>query len=502
MTTVRRKHPGDLVDPTAIASRLREDGHTVGKTRTAILEAVRAKQQACTAEELAESLGETHVSTVYRTLGLLEEIGVVRHIHLSHRHLDLRAHGRVEQRPAPGVRVVRPSRRRAASSVRHCPTHARTRLRLRARRLAFRDRRSLQSLRRTRLKRAQGVAAAIAAAVGMPPRAPTSVTDNDAAVTATGTASASASPAANRAASTPLKVSPAPVVSRTSTRGALTCVDFPSASTNSTPSPAGSPPPDCGCGPRSAPHHRPGAPSAPSDVPNSARRIAEASDSSGVTIGPSRNNSATVCGTSAGLTTHDTRHARGLHRRHHGIGRDLGAHQHAARCGQERAQTLPDLIHGDHRVRPASDRDLVLPVVVDHDQGDAGRLAREHSDPGRVDTLRRQFGHRCVPVSSAPTAPTIRTSAPARAAATAAFAPLPPPYVCTPPPITVSPGPGSRDVTTTRSTLIAPTTITVAFCGSSPVTRRTLLTDPAGHRAAETSTRASLKLAPPARSAR
>jgi len=84
MTTVRRRHAGDLVDPTAIAARLREEGHTVGKTRVAILEAVRGKQRAFTAEELAVSLGDIHVSTVYRTLGLLEEIGVVRHIHLSH----------------------------------------------------------------------------------------------------------------------------------------------------------------------------------------------------------------------------------------------------------------------------------------------------------------------------------------------------------------------------------------------------------------------------------
>jgi len=84
MTVVRGRHAGDLVDPVAITARLREQGHTVGKTRAAILEAVRAKQRAFTAEELAESLDDIHVSTVYRTLGLLEEIGVVRHIHLSH----------------------------------------------------------------------------------------------------------------------------------------------------------------------------------------------------------------------------------------------------------------------------------------------------------------------------------------------------------------------------------------------------------------------------------
>jgi Fur family ferric uptake transcriptional regulator len=84
VTTVRRTSAGDLVDPEAIAQRLRESGHTVGTTRRAILDAVRAKQRAFTAEELAESLGDTHVSTVYRTLALLEEIGVVRHVHLSH----------------------------------------------------------------------------------------------------------------------------------------------------------------------------------------------------------------------------------------------------------------------------------------------------------------------------------------------------------------------------------------------------------------------------------
>ena len=63
---------------------LRDEGHTVGTTRRRILEAVRAKQRAFTADELADTLDDVHVATVYRTLGLLEEIGVVRHVHLSH----------------------------------------------------------------------------------------------------------------------------------------------------------------------------------------------------------------------------------------------------------------------------------------------------------------------------------------------------------------------------------------------------------------------------------
>ena len=39
---------------------------------------------AFTADELAGTVPDVHVSTVYRTLGLLEEIGAVRHVHLSH----------------------------------------------------------------------------------------------------------------------------------------------------------------------------------------------------------------------------------------------------------------------------------------------------------------------------------------------------------------------------------------------------------------------------------
>jgi Fur family ferric uptake transcriptional regulator len=84
MTTVRRRHAGDLVDPDAIVARLREEGHTVGRTRREILDAVRSKQRSFTAEELVGSLDGVHEATVYRTLALLEEIGVVRHIHLSH----------------------------------------------------------------------------------------------------------------------------------------------------------------------------------------------------------------------------------------------------------------------------------------------------------------------------------------------------------------------------------------------------------------------------------
>ena len=63
-----------------------------------------------------------------------------------------------------------------------------------------------------------------------------------------------------------------------------------------------------------------------------------------------------------------------------------------------------------------------------------------------------------LPKSSFPTLPTMVTSPPMRAAATAWFAPLPPGNVSKSPPRTVSPGFGEWGTRTTRSILILPTT--------------------------------------------
>ncbi len=63
--------------------------------------------------------------------------------------------------------------------------------------------------------------------------------------------------------------------------------------------------------------------------------------------------------------------------------------------------------------------------------------------------------------TSFPTAPTMRTSAPSRAAATAWFAPFPPGPRENDAPVTVSPARGSRSLRTTRSRLIEPTTVSL-----------------------------------------
>ena len=67
-----------------IEASLRAAGHSVGKPRAAVVDGVRSMAAAFTADELAGVVPQVHVSTVYRTLALLEEIGAVRHVHLSH----------------------------------------------------------------------------------------------------------------------------------------------------------------------------------------------------------------------------------------------------------------------------------------------------------------------------------------------------------------------------------------------------------------------------------
>ena len=65
-------------------------------------------------------------------------------------------------------------------------------------------------------------------------------------------------------------------------------------------------------------------------------------------------------------------------------------------------------------------------------------------------------------MSSLPSAVTKTTEAPARAAATAWFAPLPPPVTRKSPPLTVSPGAGRCGTRTVMSVFVLPTTTTFA----------------------------------------
>ena len=66
-----------------LAERLRERGMRVTPQREQVLAAVRQLGHA-TPEQISESVVGVDVTTVYRTLELLEELGFVRHAHLGH----------------------------------------------------------------------------------------------------------------------------------------------------------------------------------------------------------------------------------------------------------------------------------------------------------------------------------------------------------------------------------------------------------------------------------
>lgn len=66
-----------------LAERLRERGLRMTPQRERVLAAVRELGHA-TPEELSEAVDGVDVTTVYRTLELLEELGLVKHTHLGH----------------------------------------------------------------------------------------------------------------------------------------------------------------------------------------------------------------------------------------------------------------------------------------------------------------------------------------------------------------------------------------------------------------------------------
>ncbi len=66
-----------------LATQLRARGLRVTPQRELVLAAVRELGHA-TPEQISETVRDVDVTTVYRTLELLEELGLVRHAHLGH----------------------------------------------------------------------------------------------------------------------------------------------------------------------------------------------------------------------------------------------------------------------------------------------------------------------------------------------------------------------------------------------------------------------------------
>jgi Fur family ferric uptake transcriptional regulator len=66
------------------AERVRAAGLRVGAARRQVIEVLRTADAPLTAEDVTAQLSHVHVSSVYRSLNVLEELGVVRHVHLAH----------------------------------------------------------------------------------------------------------------------------------------------------------------------------------------------------------------------------------------------------------------------------------------------------------------------------------------------------------------------------------------------------------------------------------
>jgi Fur family ferric uptake transcriptional regulator len=88
MTTAALTRPLVAPDVEAATTVLREAGHRVTAARRIVIEALYAADAPVTAEEVAEGLGgrlpRTDVTSVYRSLELLEQLGLVSHVHLGH----------------------------------------------------------------------------------------------------------------------------------------------------------------------------------------------------------------------------------------------------------------------------------------------------------------------------------------------------------------------------------------------------------------------------------
>jgi Fur family ferric uptake transcriptional regulator len=68
-----------------LSERLRDSGHRLTPQRAAVLAAVERLGHGTPEQVYAEVSDSMNLSTVYRTLELLDELGVIRHAHLSDR---------------------------------------------------------------------------------------------------------------------------------------------------------------------------------------------------------------------------------------------------------------------------------------------------------------------------------------------------------------------------------------------------------------------------------
>ena len=64
--------------------KLRSSGLRMGHARRQVLDVLSRQDGGISAEAIAEQVQDVHVSSVYRALAVLEELGLVAHVHLGH----------------------------------------------------------------------------------------------------------------------------------------------------------------------------------------------------------------------------------------------------------------------------------------------------------------------------------------------------------------------------------------------------------------------------------
>ena len=82
--TGSEERPATAEEVEALGRHLRAQGRRLGHARRRVLEGFAGLDRPVTAEELAARVPDVHVSSVYRSLVVLEELGLVAHVHLAH----------------------------------------------------------------------------------------------------------------------------------------------------------------------------------------------------------------------------------------------------------------------------------------------------------------------------------------------------------------------------------------------------------------------------------
>ena len=84
MTSATYSRPRPVSDIEAATAILRAEGYRISATRRLVLVGLLAAEGPVSAERLAAGIAASDLASVYRNLELLEQLGLVRHVHIGH----------------------------------------------------------------------------------------------------------------------------------------------------------------------------------------------------------------------------------------------------------------------------------------------------------------------------------------------------------------------------------------------------------------------------------